>query len=163
MNRLHPPQRTLLASAIGIAALAATVALAQPPAPGPAAGTGPVPPTATTPDWAQARIDRMGWRLNLTPEQKTKLKPIFEQRQALRNAQRQAMRKQVAQILTPAQLAQWDQMRAQRGLRRGAGPCRGGRGFGPGQGYGLGHGYGPGRGYGPGMGYGPGAGLGPGN
>jgi len=157
MNRLHPPKRTLLGSAIGIAALAATVALAQPPAPGPAAGTGPAPPTGTTPDWAQVRIDRMGWRLNLTPEQKAKLKPIFEQRQALRNAQRQAMRKQMAQILTPAQLAQWDQMRAQRGWRRGGGPCRGGQGFGPGRGYGRGRGYGPG----PGMGYGPGAGLGP--
>jgi Spy/CpxP family protein refolding chaperone len=151
MNRLLPPKRPLLVSAIGIAVLAATAALAQPPAPAPAAGIGPVPPSSTTPDWAQTRLDRMAWRLSLTPEQKAKLKPIFEQRQALRNAQRQAMRKQIAQILTPAQLAQWDQRRSQHGWRRGGGPCRGRQGFGPG------------RGYGPGMGYGRGAGLWPAN
>ncbi len=150
MNRLNIAKRTLVASAIGIAAVAATVALAQPPGYGPGPGYAPQAQTAgSSVDWAQARLDRMAWRLNLTEEQKAKLKPIFEERQALRTAQRQAMRKQLAEVLTPAQLAQWDQMRGQRGSRRfGRGPC-GGQGFGPGRGYGPGMGYGPGPGFGP--------------
>jgi len=142
MNRFSTAKRTFAASAIGIAALAATIAFAQPP--GYAAGPGygqPAQPAGNNVDWAQARLDRMAWRLNLTNEQKAKLKPIFKQRVALRTAQRQAMRNQVAEVLTPAQLAQWDQMRGQRsGTRRGRGPCGG---------QGSGTGYGPGRGFGP--------------
>jgi Spy/CpxP family protein refolding chaperone len=144
MNRLKTPKRTLVASAIGIAALAATIALAQPPGYGPGPGYAPpAQPAGGTGDWAQGRLDRMAWRLNLTGEQKAKLKPIFEEREALRAAQRQAMRKQLAEVLTPAQLAQWDQMRGQRrGPRRGRRPCAG-KGFGPGPGYGPGPGFGP--------------------
>jgi Spy/CpxP family protein refolding chaperone len=144
MNRFSTAKRTFAASAIGIAALAATMALAQPTgyAPGPGYGP-PTQSTGSTVDWAQARLDRMAWRFNLTDEQKAKLKPIFEQREALRTAQRLAMRNQLAEVLTPAQLAQWDQMRGQRsGMRRGRGPCTG-QGFGPGPGYGPGSGYGP--------------------
>jgi Spy/CpxP family protein refolding chaperone len=144
MNRFNTAKRTLTASTIGIAALAATIALAQPPgyAPGPGYAP-PAQPTGSAVDWAQARQDRMAWRLNLTNEQKAKLKPIFEQREALRTAQRQAMRNQLAEVLTPAQLAQWDQMRGQRsGTRRGRGLC-GGQGSGSGPGYGPGSGFGP--------------------
>jgi Spy/CpxP family protein refolding chaperone len=144
MKRLSTAKRTFAASAIGIAALAATIALAQPTGYGPGPGYGPQPQTTgSTVDWAQGRLDRMAWRLNLTNEQKAKLKPIFEQREALRTAQRQAMRNQLAEVLTPAQLAQWDQTRGQRsGTRRGRGLC-GGQGFGPGTGYGSGSGFGP--------------------
>jgi Spy/CpxP family protein refolding chaperone len=144
MNRLSTAKRTIATSAIGIAALATTIALAQPTGYAPRPGYGPpTQSTGSTVDWVQARLDRMAWRLNLTNEQKAKLKPIFEQRVALRTAQRQAMRNQLAEVLTPAQLAQWDQMRGQRsGMRRGRGPCTG-QGFGPGTGYGPGSGYGP--------------------
>jgi len=144
MKKFSTTKRILVASATGIAALAATIALAQPTGYGPGPGYGPPKQsTGSTVDWAQARLDRMTWRLNLTDEQKARLKPIFEQREALRTAQRQAMRNQLAQVLTPAQLAQWDQMRGQRsGTRRGRGPC-GGQGFEPGPGYGPGSGFGP--------------------
>jgi Spy/CpxP family protein refolding chaperone len=141
MNRFNTAKRTLAASAIGITALAATIALAQPPGYGPGPGYGPMAQTAgSSGDWAQARLDRMAWRLNLTGEQKAKLKPVFEEREALRTAQRRTMRNQLAELLTPAQLTQWDQMRGQRSGRRGGrGPCRG-QGFGPGRGYGPGFG-----------------------
>jgi Spy/CpxP family protein refolding chaperone len=144
MNRLNTTKRTLIASAIGIAVLSATIALAQPSQYGPEPGYGPpAQPTSSGGDWAQARLDRMAWRLNLTDEQKATLKPIFEEREAVRAAQREAMRKQLAAVLTPAQLAQWDQMRGQRsGPRRGRRPCTG-KGFGPGPGYGPGPGFGP--------------------
>jgi Spy/CpxP family protein refolding chaperone len=149
MNRLNTAKRTLFASAIGTAALAATIALAQTPGYGPAPGySPPAQPMGNNVDWVQARLDRMAWRLNLTDEQKAKLKPLFEERDALRTAQRQVMRNQLAQVLTPAQLAQWDQMRGQQGWRRlGRGPCGG-------QGSGRGRGYGPGTGSGPGPGFG---------
>jgi len=144
MNRFSTAKRTFAASAIGIAALAATIALAQPP--GYTAGPGygrSAQSAGSNVDWVQTRLDRMAWRLNLTDEQKAKLKPIFEQRKVLRTAQRQAMRNQLAEVLSPAQLAQWDQMRGQRsGTRRGRGPCAG-QGFGPGSGYGPGTGFGP--------------------
>jgi Spy/CpxP family protein refolding chaperone len=144
MNRFSTAKRTFAASAIGIAALAATIALAQPP--GYPAGPGYGPPTQSTGnavDWAQARLDRMAWRLNLTDEQKAKLKPVFEQRKALRTVQRQAVRNQLSEVLTPAQLAQWDQVRGKRsGTRRVRGTCVG-QGFGPGSGYGPGTGFGP--------------------
>lgn len=100
-------------------------------------------------DWTAARIDRMGVRLNLSAEQKEKLTAIFRERQAMRNAQRQVMHDQIAAILTPEQLAQFDQMRGQGGMgRRGGGPGWGGPG--PGAGPGPGPGSGPGPGYGPG-------------
>jgi Spy/CpxP family protein refolding chaperone len=155
MNSFKTFKRTLIAAALGVASVAATVALAQPPAAGPGSAP-PAQATSTNYDWVQARLDRMAWRFNLTDEQKAKLKPILEEREALRTTQRQAMREKLAQVLTPAQLAQWDQMQARRGWHRGGkfgrGPCGGGQGFGGG----------PGRGYGPGMGYGPGAGYGAG-
>jgi len=144
MNRLNIAKHTLAATAIGIAALAAAVASAQPLGYGPGPGYGPpAQSTGSNVDWAQARLDRMAWRLNLTDEQKAKLKPIFEEKEALRAAQREAMRKQLAEVLTPEQLAQWDQTRGQRGggRRLGRGPC-GGQGLGPGMGYGPGPGFG---------------------
>jgi Spy/CpxP family protein refolding chaperone len=150
MKSYITPKRTVLAAAIGIAALAGAVALAQPTGYGPVPGYSPAAQSANTNvDRVQARIDRMAWRLNLTDEQKAKLKPIFEERQALRIAQRKAMRDKLAQVLTPEQLTQWEQMRGPKGGRRfGGGPCRGGKqGFGPGRGYG----YGPGMGPGPGV------------
>jgi Spy/CpxP family protein refolding chaperone len=76
-------------------------------------------------DPVTTRLDRMAWRLNLTDAQKAKLEPILRQRQEIRTAQRQQMRHEVAAILTPAQLAQFDQMGPGRGGRMG-------RGMGPG-------------------------------
>jgi len=145
MNRFNTRKRTLVASAIGIGALAATIALAQTPGDGAGPGYGPPAQAAgSNADWAQTRLERIAWRLNLTEEQKVKLKPIFEEQAATRAAQREAMRTKVAGVLTPAQLAQWDQMRGPKGRRE---PC-GGKGFGPGRGYGQGMGYGPGPGVG---------------
>jgi Spy/CpxP family protein refolding chaperone len=145
MNSFKTAKRTVSTVAVGIATLAGAVALAQPTGYVPAAQT-----ASTNVDWVQARIDRMAWRLNLTDEQKAKLKPIFEERQALRIAQRKAMRDKLAQVLTPAQLAQWEQMRGPQGARRSGGrPCRGKQGFGPSPGYGRGMGYGPGPGFAP--------------
>jgi len=145
MNRFKATKRTFFASVIGIAALAATLALTQPSEYGPGPGDAPPAPAAVSNfDWVQARLDRMAWRFNLTDEQKAKLKPILEEREAQRIAQRQIMRKQLAEILTPAQLAQWDQMRGQRGWHRPGRRSCGGKGFGPGPGYGTGMGYSPG-------------------
>ena len=135
MKNYITPKRTVLAVAIGIAALAGAVALAQPTGYGPGPGNNPAAQTASTDvDRVQARIDRMAWRLNLTDEQKAKLKPIFEERQALRIAQRKAMRDKLAQVLTPEQLTQWEQKRGPKGGRHfGGRPCRGDKqGFGPG-------------------------------
>jgi Spy/CpxP family protein refolding chaperone len=157
--------KTLAALALGLLTASASSAFAQPPGYGPGAGYGPCggancpwaqggaprgPMNAGDP--AQAKVERMAARLNLTPEQKAQIEPIIRERQEMRTAQQNAMREQMARILTPEQIAQFDQMRAQRGGGRrggGGGPCWGGAGFGPGAGYG----------YGPGMGYGPGASL----
>ena len=87
-----------------------------------AAGAGTTAVTAPP-----ARLERMAWRLNLTPEQKAKLEPILRQRDEMRTAQRQAMRQEIAGILTPEQLAQFEQMGPGRGGRMG-------RGMGPGMG-----------------------------
>jgi Spy/CpxP family protein refolding chaperone len=67
-------------------------------------------------DRTQAHLDRMAWRLSLTAEQKAKLEPILRQREETRAAQRQAMRNEIAALLTPDQLAQFDRM--------GPGPVR---------------------------------------
>jgi Spy/CpxP family protein refolding chaperone len=77
-------------------------------------------------DPVAGQLDRMTWRLNLTADQKARLEPILRKRDELRNAQRQAMREEVAAILTPEQITQFERM----------GPSRGGRmgGFGPGPG-----------------------------
>lgn len=76
------------------------------------------------------RLDRMAWRLNLTEEQKAKLEPILRQRDELRRIQRQQMRDEIAAILTPEQLAEFEQMGPGRGGRMG-------RGMGPGMGGGM--------------------------
>ena len=86
----------------------------------------------TTGAAAPSQLDRMAWRLNLTPEQQAKLEPILRQRDELRAAQRQAMRNEIAAILTPEQLALFDQMGPGRGGRMG-------RGMGPGGGPGWGN------------------------
>jgi Spy/CpxP family protein refolding chaperone len=61
-------------------------------------------------DRTQAHLERMAWRLNLTEEQKAKLEPILRQRDETRAARRQAMRNEIAAILTPDQVAQFDRM-----------------------------------------------------
>jgi len=157
--------KTLTALALGLLTASASSAFAQPPGFGPGAGYGPCGgancPWAqggaprgpmNSGDPAQVKVERMAARLNLTAEQKAQIEPIIRERQEMRTAQQNAMREQVARILTPEQIAQFDQMRAQRGGGRkggGGGPCWGGSGSGPGAGYG----------YGPGMGYGPGGAL----
>lgn len=157
--------KTIPAIALAVTTAAAASAFAQPPgwgqgpdygpcgglgancpraqglAPGPQAGP------STSEDWATSRVERMAARLDLTAEQKDKLATIFRERQAMRDAQRQAMHDQIAAILTPEQRAQFDRMQGQRGMgRRGGGPGWGG----PGPGYGRGMGYGRGPGYAPG-------------
>lgn len=153
--------KTLTRIASGLLALSAATASAQGPAFGPGMGYGPCGGPGVNCPWGQGgprgaapgalpadpvkdRLDRMGLRLNLSPEQKAQLEPIFREREAMRTAQRQVMREQAARILTPEQLAQFDQMRAQGGMGRGGGGCGGGRGFGPGYGYGPGAGWGAG-------------------
>ncbi|HSQ07889.1 MAG TPA: hypothetical protein VLM84_09390 [Chromatiaceae bacterium] len=77
-------------------------------------------------DLVAAHLDPMARRLNLTSEQKAKLEPIIRQRQELRAAQRQAVRDEVAVILTPGQIAQFDQMGPGRGAAWGAALVRDG-------------------------------------
>lgn len=71
-------------------------------------------------DGVASQIDRMAWRLNLTAEQKAKLEPVLRKRDELRATQRQAMRQEIAAILTPEQLTQFERMGPGRG--RGMGP-----------------------------------------
>lgn len=89
-------------------------------------------PTPT--EMAEHRTEKMARALNLSPEQRARVAKI-NQEQAQRTADyhraRQADREQIKQILTPEQLAQWEQMCAKhpgRGHRphpdRMA-PCRG--------------------------------------
>jgi hypothetical protein len=154
--------KNLTRIAFGIATLTATSAFSQGLGYGPGSGYGPCGAGGPNCPWAQGaprgaapatpsvdpvdvRLERMAARLNLTADQKARIEPILRERQALRLAQQQAMREQMARILTPDQLAQFDQMRAQGGMGRGGGPrCGGWRGFGPGAGYGYGPGTGPG-------------------
>ncbi len=145
--------KTLIAILSAGALLAAGTTLAQQAGPGPGYGPGPQGGPCQRGggmgrggwngdgDRVAAQLDRMAWRLNLTPEQKARLEPIVRQSQELRAAQRQAMRDEMAAVLTPEQLAQWDQMGPGRGGRMG-------RGFGPGGGQGGGQGGGPGMGRG---------------
>jgi Spy/CpxP family protein refolding chaperone len=79
-----------------------------------------------TGDRVASQMDRMAWRLNLTADQKARLEPILRKREELRTAQRQAMRQEIAAILTPEQLTLFEQM----------GPGRG-RGMGPGAAFGT--------------------------
>lgn len=153
--------KTLTSIALGILTMSAATAFAQGPGYGRGPGYGPcgggfncpwaqggapaAAPVAPSADPVKAKLDRMSLRLNLSPEQQAQLEPILRERQAMRAAQQQAMRDKMARILTPEQLAQFDQMRAQGGMGPGGGGrCGGGRGFGAGPGYG----FGPGTGYG---------------
>jgi Spy/CpxP family protein refolding chaperone len=72
------------------------------------------------------QLERMTRRLDLTPEQKAKLEAILRQHEELRAAQREAMRKEVAAILTPEQLAKFEQKGPGRGGRMGRGMGSGG-------------------------------------
>lgn len=155
--------KTLTRILFGIATLSAAAALAQGPGVGPGPGYRPCGAPGANCPWAQggpkgaaqgttlaidpvkARMDRMGARLSLSAEQKAQIEPILRERLAMRATQQQAMREQMARILTPDQLVQLDQMRSQGGMGRGGGGrCGGWRGFGPGAGYG----YGPGTAFG---------------
>jgi Spy/CpxP family protein refolding chaperone len=135
--------KTLIAILSTAILLAAGTATAQQSGPGPGPGSGPCTwgqgmgrrggaERWADPDQAvEAQLERMTWRLNLTADQKARLEPILRERQEMRAAQRQAMRDQIAAVLTPEQLAQFDQMGPRRGGRMGAG--RGpGMGRGPG-------------------------------
>jgi Spy/CpxP family protein refolding chaperone len=140
--------KTIPAIALAVMTAATAIAFAQPPGWGQGPGFGPGggfganclraqgPASGawagqdTSDDWASARVERMGVRLNLTAEQKEKLTTLFRERQAMRDAQRQAMRDSIAAILTPEQLALFDRMQGQRGMgRRGGGPGWGGPGW----------------------------------
>jgi Spy/CpxP family protein refolding chaperone len=130
--------RTTLFAILTAAGLAAGTAMAQQPGYGPGFGPGYGPcaraqgmgPGANwgNGDWVQNRLDRMAMRLNLSPEQKTRLEPILRQRQELRTAQQAAMRQDIAAILTPEQRAQFEQVGPgrgrwmTRGMGYGAGP-----------------------------------------
>lgn len=155
--------KNLTRIAFGIATLTAASAFAQGPGYGPGSGYGPCGMGGPNCPWAQGdprgavpavtpsgdpvsfKLERMAARLNLSADQKARIEPILRERQTMRLAQQQAMREQMARILNPDQLAQFDQMRTQGGMGRGGGPrCGGWRGFGPAGGYG----YGPGAGLG---------------
>lgn len=140
--------KTKIAALTLISLLTAGTALAQQAGPGfgPGAQGGPCPRGQGMGrgawndggDRAANQLERMAWRLNLTAEQKAKLEPILRQRDEMRTAQRQAMRQQIAGILTPEQRAQFEQMGPGRGGRMGRGP---GPGRGPGMGQGGGQGW----------------------
>ena len=132
----------LLALAFAVALVAAPVrAQSAPPGPGPHGPSGP--PGMMGPghgeDQANVILERMKTRLNLTPEQVTQLKPILEenakklqemrQKHLAKNQGQQgppdpetrkeltALHNQnderIAKILTPAQMDEWNKMRAE--------------------------------------------------
>ena len=124
---------TWLACAVGLLVGLATVAFAaqQPP---PQEGQGG--PRGRRPMSVEARLKRMSERLNLTDEQKEKIRPILQaesdQRKALHEDQSlspdqrrqkgrelgQATNKQIREILTPEQKAKWREGREEGRERR---------------------------------------------
>lgn len=108
------------------------------------------PPEGARPD-RQDRLARMAEQLQLTEEQKVKVKPIMDgqreqlmalrQDQSLTQEQRrekmQAIRKEtndkIVALLTPEQKTKWTEMEARRGERTPGGPRGEGRGEGQGR------------------------------
>ena len=60
-----------------------------------------------------AKLDRMAAALQLTDEQKTRVKALFDEHQVQRQAMREQMHARMAEVLTPEQLAQHDALREQ--------------------------------------------------
>ncbi len=161
--------KTLIATAIGLMAISASVT-AQAPCGGFGPGYGPgwYNMTQNSPDFGggafpgkggwgpeerkpEARIDRqlerMTARLGLSAEQQAQIRVILEEQGARRQAMREATRAQVDAVLNKEQRALHAQMMQARGQGKGLG----GPGFGPGQGRrGQGYGWGPPSGFVPG-------------
>lgn len=70
---------------------------------------------------AAKRFERIQQRLNLTPDQASRLKPIYDRYVQQREADVQANRDKVRSVLTPEQQAQLDQAKAQRKAARASG------------------------------------------
>ena len=60
-----------------------------------------------------AKLDRMAAALQLTDEQKARVKTLFDEHQVQRQAMREQMRARMAEVLTPEQLAKHDALREQ--------------------------------------------------
>ena len=58
-------------------------------------------------------VERLAERLELSAEQQEKVRTLFEEQQAQREAMRAQMRGKMAEVLTPDQLAKMDAMRDQ--------------------------------------------------
>ncbi len=83
---------------------------------------------------AEEKMERLSQALDLTPEQRTEMQKLMNQKAERMTAQKtaaEAEREQFRKILTPEQYAKWEQMKEQRGAmkpgehRRGHGPRRG--------------------------------------
>ncbi len=70
------------------------------------------------------RLARMTERLNLTEEQKARIKPIMEAQEKQMKAEFQATRAKIREVLTPEQQKKFDEMPARSGDCR-KGPAKG--------------------------------------
>jgi len=156
-------KKTLIASALGLMAMSATLTAQACGCFGPGQGPGRCSmmqadpylggggrgPRGVNPGGGiDSHLARMTAMLGLSPEQQNEMRAILEAqeatRQAMRGAMQDAMREQVDAILTPEQRVQHHQLMQARDQSfggRGGGRC--------------GHGRGPGQGWGPGAGFGP--------
>ena len=65
-------------------------------------------------------LERMSEMLDLSDEQRTQMRALFEQQAAEREAMREKMRARMTELLTPEQQARMDEMRKERRVHRKA-------------------------------------------
>ena len=142
---------------IGLMSCAAAGAVAQTANPAYGPGYGQMPAAnwqQPTPGWGRGsgfqgmrgdpaqriehRLQRIAVRLNLSEEQRTQIKGVLQEQHAKRTALRTETHERIAALLNEEQRAQFEQMRAQRGMGMGRRGPRQGFGRGPGQGAGWG-------------------------
>lgn len=86
--------------------------------------------------YGEHRAERMAEQLQLTEQQQTEMKKIYEEQHEQRRALREQTHKRLNDILTPEQQAKWQQLRDERrkrfcdrGGRHGMGHHHDGEGF----------------------------------
>jgi Spy/CpxP family protein refolding chaperone len=86
--------------------------------------------------YGEHRAERMTEKLQLTEQQQTEMKKIYDEQREQRRALREQSQKRFNDMLTPEQQAKWQQLRDERGQRfcdrdgrHGMGHPRNGEGF----------------------------------